>query len=210
MAYTVKDTGSERYLPPAGTYRAVCVDVVVLGERETRFGFKDQLDIVWALDDEHPAGGAARIQRRYTESLNEKSNLSRDLEAWRGKRFTHEERKGFDIEKLLGAPCLLSVVHNDSSGTTYANVGGLMPLPRGTEALAAPADYDRVIARDPSWDIRSKNYQDERGNRSDGTHRSDGGHQDGTHRNQARAGGDGNASQPIDPAEVFADDDLPF
>lgn len=43
---------------------------------------------------------------------------------------------GGDFEKLLGTPCLITVVHNkvrnkDGIEVTYANIGGVMPAPDG-------------------------------------------------------------------------------
>ena len=51
------------------------------------------------------------ISRRYSLSLHEKSSLRRDLESWRGRAFTQEELRGFDLEVLIGVGCLVSVVH---------------------------------------------------------------------------------------------------
>ena len=72
-----------------------------------------------------------QISKRYTLSLNEKAALRKDLAAWRGKDFTAEELKGFDIAKLLGAYCMLNVVHEQSMDgqKTYANVASITPLP---------------------------------------------------------------------------------
>jgi hypothetical protein len=87
--------------------------------------------------------------KRYTLSLHEKANLRRELETWRGKKFTAEEGEGFDLEKLLGANCQLQVIHNEKDdGTVYANVQAIVPAGRGLEKLSIPPDYVRAINRD--------------------------------------------------------------
>jgi hypothetical protein len=73
------------------------------------------------------------ISARYTLSLGDKANLRHVLEAWRGRPFTPEELKGFDLEKVLGAPGLLNIVHKprkDGSGSV-AVIASISPLPKG-------------------------------------------------------------------------------
>lgn len=88
------------------------------------------------------------VQKRYTASLHEKSKLRPELESWRGRAFTEDELKEFDLEKLLGANCLLNVAHVVKDGKTYANVTAVMPLKRGMEKLVA-TNYTRVVDRKP-------------------------------------------------------------
>ena len=42
------------------------------------------------------------ISKSYTVSLHEKSSLRKDLAAWRGRDFTDEEAKAFDVSRLIG------------------------------------------------------------------------------------------------------------
>ena len=51
------------------------------------------------------------ISPRYTASLNVKSVLRRDLSAWRGRDFTQAELEEFNLRNIVGAPCLLQVIH---------------------------------------------------------------------------------------------------
>ena len=59
----------------------------------------------------------------------------RELNAgWRGKDFTDDEAKSFDITKLLGVPCLLSVIHKTTKdGKKIAEISSLSRLPKGME-----------------------------------------------------------------------------
>lgn len=77
------------------------------------------------------------ISKEYTLSLSEKANLRRDLEGWRGRQFTAEELKGFAVEKVLGQPCIIAVIHKTSGkGTLYAAVTSISKLGKGMECPA--------------------------------------------------------------------------
>ncbi len=74
--------------------------------------------------------------------------MRKDLESWRGRKFTQQELQGFDVETIIGVPCLLNIIQEDKGGETYANVASIMRLPKGLPALKA-RDYIRVIDRKP-------------------------------------------------------------
>lgn len=132
---------------PEGLHHGVCVDVVDLGVVSTAFGDKHQVQIRWHVDAADEDGKRFEVRKTYTASLSEKANLRKDLEAWRGRKFTADELKGFDLEKLLGANCQINVVHNMAdNGNTYANVQGVVPAPKGVVRLA-PQDYVRQAER---------------------------------------------------------------
>lgn len=76
----------------------------------------------------------AVISKEYTVSLSKKSNLRGDLEAWRGVPFTEKEAEGFDLVKLVGAPCLLGIVQKPSAKDAtkvYNNINSIMKMPKG-------------------------------------------------------------------------------
>jgi hypothetical protein len=75
------------------------------------------------------------ISKEYTLSMNEKANLRKDLKSWRGKDFTDEEAKKFDITNLLGVSCMLNVIHVTSKDGSkqYASISGITPLPKGID-----------------------------------------------------------------------------
>ena len=61
---------------------------------------------------------------------NDKGTLRKDLQAWRGKAFTEDEQKRFDIKSILDKWCMLNVSHKpkkNGSGV-YANVVGITPV----------------------------------------------------------------------------------
>jgi len=131
---------------PQGTHLAICNMVVDLGKQRKEWQGQErvrpEIFIRWELPNErlewtdkdgHPKEGPMVIGQTYTLALNDRANLRRDLEAWRGRAFTPDELKGFDVAKLLGKPCMVTVTHNEKQGRIYANVSGVAGLPKGIE-----------------------------------------------------------------------------
>ena len=129
---------------PEGLHHAVCVDVIDLGVLQTAWGDKHKVRLVWQIEEENlEARRRFDARKQYNLSLHEKATLRKDLEAWRGRKFTDAELKGFDLEKLLGANCQIQVVHDLSDDATiYANVQAVVPPPKHTAKLV-PLDYTR-------------------------------------------------------------------
>lgn len=136
MAIIAKSNGDGENFDPApeGVHQAVCVDVIDKGLVETK-GFdgkppkkKHMVSVAWQIDELRDDGKRFLVYRRYTLSLNEKATLRKDLESWRGKKFTRDEEMGFDVETVIGANCMLNVQHNVVGDKTYANVVSVMPL----------------------------------------------------------------------------------
>ena len=65
-------------------------------------------------------------------SLNERSNLRRDLQAWRNRPFTEEELQAFDLTKLLGVTCKINVVLNSNGN---AKVDGIFCSDQGAKRV---------------------------------------------------------------------------
>ena len=64
------------------------------------------------------------VTQFYTVSLHEKAKLRADLESWRGRKFTAQELEGFDLASVVGAYCMIQVVHDETG--KYANVQTIM------------------------------------------------------------------------------------
>lgn len=135
---------------PAGSYPAVCVDEIDLGEVANPFGAdkpRHMVRLVWQIDETQEDGKPYHIKQDYTASLHEKAKLRKDLESWRGQALTFDELVGFDLENLIGKSCLLSIVHaTGSKGGTFANVAAVMKPPRGMVPFV-PRDYIRLKDR---------------------------------------------------------------
>src|SRR3990167_4670540 len=164
MSLTVTDTGSGDFeITPSGTHLARCYLIAELGHQKTSWQGKDlikpQVMISWELvnelmEDKRPFV----ISRTYTASLSEKANLRADLETWRSRSFTEEEIKGFDLKKVLGAPCQITVVHTAKNNKTYANVKGVTAIPKGTvvpelqnKAVAYEIHNQETFKMLPEW-----------------------------------------------------------
>lgn len=150
MSFIVKDSKKDYTPAPEGLHQAVCIDVVDLGIQHTQYGDQVKIEVRWVLEEIDPKTKKQyMVLRRFTPSLHKKASLRAVLESWRGQKFTDEELKGFDIEKLLGANCQLQICHNISSdGDTYANVQAVVPISSKTARMAVPADYIRVCERE--------------------------------------------------------------
>ena len=138
MSTVAKSAGTDFPKAPPGLHRAVCFQVIDLGHQsivwQGREKWVPKVLISWELTDELMDDGRPfAVSQRFTLSLAETSMLRPMLESWRGRNFTEEELKGFDVQKVLGAPCMLNVVHNTKDGKTYANVGAVTPVPRQIE-----------------------------------------------------------------------------
>lgn len=136
----VSATGSDYKPVPEGTYIAICVRCIDLGTQITSWQGSDKQQRKVLLSWEVPEVRAtdrdgqdmpAMISSRYTASLHEKAQLRKDLEAWRGRRFTDDELKGFDLKNIVGQPCQIQVLHTEKNGSTYANISAIMAIPKG-------------------------------------------------------------------------------
>jgi len=122
-----------------GSYNAICVGVFDLGKCDVSWkGEKKtqhKIYIAWEVDERIQDDGAYKgkryvVGKRYTLSTHKKSALRRDLESWRGKSLSIEEERAFDVERVKGARCTLSVVHSENG---YVNVSGIGKSMKGNK-----------------------------------------------------------------------------
>ena len=144
MGFIASDAGGGNFKRlPSGVHIGRCYSIIDLGTQVTdgQFGLKEQhkIRIGWELFGEDDDGQPLTvdvdgkempmtISKSYTVSLHEKANLRKELAAWRGRDFTEEEAKAFDVSKLVGAYCMVNVTTSESNSKTYSNVAGLTPL----------------------------------------------------------------------------------
>lgn len=149
MALIARDRGGTDFEPcPEGQAQAVCTNIIDLGTQHNEQFNKDQHIVLFGLElptvlNKDNDNKPYMIWQRYSLNLGEKANLRRDLETWRGKQFTDEELDGFDLKKVLGAPCYISVVHKIKGKDTYANLNSIIKLPKEITAKepAGPLHY---------------------------------------------------------------------
>jgi hypothetical protein len=144
MAIIAESTGGSNYEPvEAGTYAARCYSMVYLGTLDEKFQGQEktlkkvrltfELPTELKVFKEEKGEQPCVLSKEFTLSMHEKSGLRKFLQNWRGKAFTEDEAKKFDITVLLGKPCMLSVIHKTSAanGKTYAEIAGVSTLMKG-------------------------------------------------------------------------------
>lgn len=144
MAINATNNGTKRELIPAGNYIARCYQMIEIGTvNEIIMGTPKQLTKVrigWELPTEKRVFDEAKgeqplvISKEYTLSLNEKSNLRKMLASWRGKDFTEDEAKCFDITVLVGIPCMLNIIHKPKKTDPtqiFEEIGSISAMPKG-------------------------------------------------------------------------------
>ena len=122
-----------------GVYTAISSAIIDLGLQTSEKFQKTQRKfmMIWnILGEEVEVNGEKlprQISKEYSFSLNEKSTLRKDLQAWRGKVFTDEELQGFNLLNILNKSCQLQIILEDKNGKQYNNIAGIMSLPKGTK-----------------------------------------------------------------------------
>ncbi len=210
MGLTAKDKGGGSYPPiKEDTHHAICYGLFDLGTQyiETFNKSIHKILLMWEIPEERldiEQDGVKKnlprvISKKYTLSLHRKAELRKDLEAWRGKSFTDEELKGFNLQNLLGVNCMLQVLHKTKDGKTFANIASIIPLIKGMQKKQGeiPQKYfsfeehhTNIPEGTPDWItdmIKASNEWD-----------------------VAAIGGQENGGFPEDEAPAHTDDDIPF
>ena len=140
-----------------GVYTAISSAIVDLGLQKNEKFDKTQRKfmMIWTILNETIEVNGEQLPRQlskeYSFSLHEKSTLRKDLQAWRGKAFTEEELRGFNILNVLNVPCQLQVLLEEKNGKSYNNIASIMALPKGTEVDRLDNTYYFDIETTDSW-----------------------------------------------------------
>lgn len=167
MAFYAEDSGGSFERCPPGMHLARCYRIVDLGTQKSEYmgqtKYLHKIMIGWELhgnrDDGSPLkmndGRPFAIFKNYTLSWSEKANLRLDLQSWRGKPFTNEELRRFDLETVLGAWCMLNVIERaGQNGKTYSNVDGVTPVPAIIKQSGLPQAVNKnemFNLAEPDW-----------------------------------------------------------
>lgn len=164
-----KDSGGGSFeQAPVGTHVARCYKLIDIGTTAQEFNGevkkRHQIIIGWELPNELMTTGEFEGQPFtasgfYTLSLHEKSNLRHILKNWRGRDFTDAELKGFDLKNVLGAPCMVSITHNEKG---RSEVGGVIALPKGMavpDAVNPPVYFSLSDFDQATFDAFSEKMQ---------------------------------------------------
>ena len=162
-----ENSSAPRTLAPAGTHIARCVQLVDLGTQDDTYlgepKISHKVRITWELPyelhvfDKEKGEQPFFLSKKYTLSLGDQATLRKDLESWRGRQFTEEELRGFDLKNILGVPCQITVLHKTSkaSGKVREEVSAVTPLAKG---MSAPAAISELLSYDVD-EGRSESYR---------------------------------------------------
>lgn len=132
---------------PGGTYMAVCVYEIGIGEQLCKYKdsskynrqFMIGFELVGQTVEVDGKQEPRQLGRTFNVAASQNAGLRKFLEAWYGKKFTDDEYMSFDTRQLLGRPAMLNVVLNDTG--EYANIDSVMQIPIGIPAPTATLPF---------------------------------------------------------------------
>ena len=139
---------------PVGSHLARLYRIIDLGTQKSEYmgqvKMLRKVKFFWELHgDDLKIEGKPLIQtRNYTLSLGDKASLRKDLESWRGKSFTDDELRGFDLTNLLDKWCMITVQHRESNGKTYADAVAVTPVPAVVAKAGLPSGVNPTLLFD--------------------------------------------------------------
>lgn len=144
MAIIIEGSNGKYETAPEGNHVAICYAIYDVG---THPGFEGKptrkVRICWELSNELMSDGRPfTVSGLYTMSLNDRAILRGMLVTWRGRQFSDEEIKRFDLANLLDKPAMVSVIHDKDGDKIWANVSGVTPLPKG---MPVPARVNPLV-----------------------------------------------------------------
>ena len=157
MALIAKESGGGGdFTPvPQGMHLARCYRIVDLGTQETTYlGAVKHLPKVMLQFEVHgededgnaivtAKGEPMSISKNFTLSLAEKATLRKDLQTWRGREFTADELRGFELKNVLGAWAMVSVIKAmGNNGKEYTNIAAIMSVPQAVKKAGMPQHHN--------------------------------------------------------------------
>jgi hypothetical protein len=125
MGLVAKAEEGSGFIPvPPGMHLARCYRIVDLGTQESTYmgNVKHvhramfQFEVHSENAEGNPLvtsnGDPMTVSKTFTVSLADKATLRKDLETWRGKPFTPEEKNGFELKNVLGQWAMITVSEN--------------------------------------------------------------------------------------------------
>lgn len=158
MTFIVRASEGGSFTPvPPGMHLARCYRIVDLGTQKTEYmgtvkylpKVMLQFEVHSEDEDGNPLvtnkGEPMTISKNYTVSLSEKASLRNDLQTWRGRDFTADELRGFELEKILGQWAMISVTKTTgNNGKEYTNIANINPVPSNIKKAGLPDGYNQA------------------------------------------------------------------
>ena len=156
MSLVVENSGGGNFKPvSAGVHLSRLYRIIDLGTQKSEFegktNFLHKVKFVWEVHGEDDDGNALVtdknepmiITKDYTLSWGEKANLRKDLESWRGRPFTDEEQRRFDLKAVLDQWCMINVQHKPrQKGGVFANIVSVSPVPKLVKQNGLPKGHN--------------------------------------------------------------------
>lgn len=133
----VKESGQFENSPP-GNHIARCYGVIDLGtqshsfqgeswsQRDVRISFELPNELMTGIYNQESKGKPFSVGCTVKQSLHSKARLRALLKGWRGRDFTPEELKGFDLKSIIGKACRVNLVASPDG--QFTNIEGISPL----------------------------------------------------------------------------------
>lgn len=157
MIITQQETNSEFKPVPPGMHLARCYRLVDLGTQKGTYqgvvSYKRKVMVQFEIHGEDDNGNKLvtskgepmSISKNYTKSIHENARLTIDLQSWRGVAFTADERKKFDLSKILGAWAMISVAKSaGDDGKEYTNIVTINPVPSSIKKAGLPEGFNEA------------------------------------------------------------------
>ena len=158
MSLTARDSGGGSFTPVSpGMHLARCYRIVDMGTQKTEFqGQAKHLQKVMLQFEVHgeddsgkplvtAKGEPMSISKNFTLSLAEKATMRKDLQAWRGRDFTPEELRGFELKNVLGAWAMITASKAvGNNGKEYTNIVSINPVPVAIKKAGMPEGFNKL------------------------------------------------------------------
>ena len=170
MSLTAKDSGGGSFTPVApGMHLARCYRIVDLGTQKSEYQGQVkhlqkvmiQFEVHGEDDNGNPLvtdkGEPMSISKNFTLSLAEKATLRKDLQAWRGRDFTSDELRGFELKNVLGAWAMITAAKSTgNNGKEYTNIVSINPVPVTIKKAGLPEGFNKLnmfVISDPDMEL---------------------------------------------------------
>lgn len=158
MSLTARDSGGGSFTPVSpGMHLARCYRIVDMGTQKSEFqGQVKHLQKVMLQFEVHgeddngkplvtAKGEPMSISKNFTLSLAEKATMRKDLQAWRGRDFTPEELRGFELKNVLGAWAMITASKAlGGNGKEYTNIVSINPVPVAIKKAGLPEGFNKL------------------------------------------------------------------
>lgn len=159
MSLTAKFSGGGgSFVPvPPGMHLGRCYRIIDLGTQESTYmGVTKKLPKVMLQFEIHgedndgkpiltDKGDPMSISKNFTLSLSDKATLRIDLQRWRGREFTSDELRGFELKNVLGAWAMLSVIKaTGNDGKEYTNIDSINSVPPAIKKSGLPDGVNKA------------------------------------------------------------------